>query len=418
MIEFAPMAHPERRLPQSRVAITIEDQYSRTLEAEDYGWGTTARTLCERHITEAYSSTEKPFVLVDLCSAYPIFAQILRERRRDDRFNLAKKIVGQFSNNFEAKPEDLPARLQMPSVQKLEKDEKRSIRNMVSPKSGDVRSLLRAIVTDLLYSPPYFEHQMGAKEKADVIAERILDEMKYRRDHYERINELTELTHHGGNWSLIVPRRVTKSVRERIAAIVGDEKTEDLLIDFSRHLGAQIAPDIEVYEVVTLDLKTPKLIRGGAERSFPDVFKSTKFFRKAGFLDGSHLRANLMLWPFGEEAVNVFTCIEGWPFYFGEEDDASTVIAENMAKSLKPGGKVVIFPWILNGNYSLGEKDILERAERLWTSMGLAVSKEEWNKKELEANMTDRELVLLTKSPVFNNDLDTLTTLVLEKPAA
>lgn len=370
------------------------------------------------HVTDAYTATKKPFVLVDLCSAYPIFAQILRERRKEDRFNLAKKIVGQFSNNFDAKPEDLPAELEMPSTQELTKDEKRSIRNMISPKSGDVRSLLRAIVTDLLYSPPYFKPQISTEEKAGVIGERILYQMNYRKDHYERINELTELTHHGGNWSLIVPRRVTKSVRERIAAVAGDEKTEDLLIDFSRHLSAQIAPSIEVYEVVTLDLKTPKFIRAGAERSFPDVFKSTKFFRKAGFLDGSHLRANLMAWPLGEEGVNVFTCIEGWPFYFGEEEEACIDIAENMAKSLKPGGKAVIFPWILNGNYASGEDDILARIEDVWASMGLVITKEEWQKKELEANMTDRELVLLINSPVFKSGAETLTTVILEKPVA
>lgn len=411
------MLDHERMLPQSRVAITIDDLYSRKLEAEDYGWGTTARTLCERHIADTYASTEKPFVLVDLCSAYPIFAQILRERRREDRFNLAKKIVGQFSNDVDAKPEDLSAGLELPSTEKLSKDEKRSIRNMVSPKNGDVRSLLRAIVTDLLYSPPHFKHQMSTIEKVEVIRDRISYEMDNRKDHYDRISELPELAHHGGNWSLIVPRRVTKSVRERIAAVTGSEKAEDLLTDFSKNLSARLIPFIEIYEVLTLDLKAPKFIRAGAERSFPDVFKSTKFFRKAGFLDGSHLRANLMAWSFGDERVNVFTCIEGWPFYFGLEEEACVDIAVNIAKSLKPGGKAVIFPWILSGDYVPHDKDILARIEELWDSEGLVVKKEEWQKKELEANMTDRELVLLINSPVFKSGDETLTSLILEKPA-
>ena len=78
----------------------------------NYAWGKVARNMSEDAIKQALEETDGDFLLVDLCSAFPLLAQILRERHKRERcYSPAKKIVGELAQALETSPKKMPDEL-------------------------------------------------------------------------------------------------------------------------------------------------------------------------------------------------------------------------------------------------------------------------------------------------------------------
>ncbi|MEK7581402.1 MAG: hypothetical protein AAB512_03905 [Patescibacteria group bacterium] len=403
---------------ERRYALSTRDVFPIKLDGQSYSWGATARTLCEKHIAEAKANSQGNFFLVDLCSSYPIFAQILRERRRDEHcYMKAKRVVGVLTNIAEGDMSQLPDDRKMRNIEGLDPEERHNLRKLLSPKAGDIRVLLRAIVTDLLYEPPVEKDSTPDEVKRQHIEQKLLAQIRSRNDYYDVMFELPSLIHRGGNWKILVPHRATKTITERLNAVLDPEKSDAVASDLAMGLSHSLLPDLENHTIVSFDRRSPRDILLDSERSFPDSFKNTYFFRKAGFRDGAHFISDVLKLPFGENSVSAYTSIEGWPYYFGDYGQLTNEhVAMQLASSLKPGGRVIIFPWRISGLKLEQSQLVLSEIEALWEHIGLKVIKETWRKEDLRQGMVDRELVLLYNSPVFKNGDESYVNLVLEKP--
>ena len=124
--------------------------------------------------------------------------------------------------------------------------------------------------------------------------------------------------------------------------------------------------------------------------------------------------ANVLYLPFRQDSIAFFTNTEGWPYDFGEEGEANRNVAQQISIQLAPGGKAVFFPWEMKDN-SFKSRSLLRSIERMWEGDGLAIEKEEYDKEQIKAEMSDRELMLAEHSPLFRFP-GKFTVLTLSKP--
>src|SRR3989344_1181504 len=381
------------------------------VSGHNYAWGKTARDISEDIMKQTLEETEEDFILIDLCSAFPLFAQILRERHKKERcYSQAKKIVGELVQALETSPKKMPDELKGDFNSGTElSDKARSLRNSIVPKNTLLRKVITNLIEDFLYEPPAIHGDEPEKQ----IAEKLLDLFKVYSTVYEDVFELEEKVGRG-RWQIRTAKETGITPRSEFALILDDEANK-FMKGLSVFLARKILPNLRRFTAVSLDISDPEELREESLRSFPDEFINTEFYRRIDELK-NHVVADISQPPFPPESVSFFTCFEGWPFgKFGFDETQVRDMAVWILISLKPGGRALFFPWQVQHETPQDRKQ-LELMERLWQSMGAKIVKKEFARNKLKEQMVDRELVLVDHSPVFQEPSDVFTALILEKP--
>lgn len=378
-----------------------------------YGWGKIARTISEELFLDTLEKDEGNFVFVDLCSALPIFPQIIRERHLDRCYTQAKKIAGDIASTIQQSPLD---KIQEAFGGKFSPDENhpeiiRILRKALAPKGASIRKVITSVIQDLLYSTPSLNGT--AVEKETQLAELFLATLESSDVTYENIFELKEKVGRGG-WEIKMPRHTGKTTRDELINILGEQDGAIFIKDLAFFLAKKSLPHIRGFKVLSVDIADPSVLREEAKNSFPANFRETEFYRRIIQLE-NHVQADISQLPFQKESVSFFTCFEGWPFYKIGDEINDIKFAQTIFESLKPGGKALFFPWQVN-NYTDEDERRLAKIKAYWKSLGLILTSREHSRSQLIEEMGDRELMLTDHSPVFAQPNDVFNVLVLEKP--
>lgn len=381
------------------------------ISGHNYAWGKTARNISEDTIKQTLEETDGDFFLVDLCSAFPLFAQILRERHKKERcYTQAKKITGELSSILQNSPGRMPDELKGEFNTASEMTEKnRKLRGAITPKNALLRKVLTSLIEDFLYNPPSINEDDPEKQVANM----LLGLFETYNTLYEDIFELEEKVGRG-RWQIRTAQNADVTPYSQFKEILGEE-ADQFMTGLSVFLARKILPNLRRFTAVSLDISDPEELRDESLRSFPNEFNNTEFYRRINKLE-NHVSADMSRLPFQPESVSFFTCFEGWPFgKFGFNKAQVRDMAVWMLIFLKPGGRALFFPWQVRGETS-GEREQLGDIERLWQSMGAKITRKEFTRDELKEQMADRELVLVDHSPVFQEPNDVFTALIVEKP--
>ncbi|QQG44678.1 MAG: hypothetical protein HYW86_02070 [Candidatus Roizmanbacteria bacterium] len=73
------------------IRLTGDPQVNGTM----YAWGKTARLVTQKDFLKAVDNTCGDFFMLDVCSSYPTYAQMIRERRKQACYDDARKIIGE-----------------------------------------------------------------------------------------------------------------------------------------------------------------------------------------------------------------------------------------------------------------------------------------------------------------------------------
>lgn len=381
------------------------------ISGHSYAWGKTARNISEDDIEQTLEETEGDFFLVDLCSAFPLFAQILRERHKKERcYTQAKRIMGELLNALQTSPRKIPDELRGEFNTASEMTGKnRKLRGAMAPKNAILRKVLTSLIEDLLYDPPPTNQDDPEKQ----VASTLLGEFQTYSTYYEDVFELEEKVGRG-RWQIRTAQNADTTLHSQFEEILREE-ADKFMTGLSVFLAKKILPHIRKFRAISLDILTPQELRDESRKSFPDEFKNTEFYRRIDELK-DHVLTNVSYMPFQSESVSFFTCFEGWPFdKLGFSETQVRDMAIWTLISLKPGGRALFFPWQVQDK-TPQDRSQLESIERLWKSMGARITRREFTRDELKGQMADRELVLVDHSPVFQEPNDVFTALIVEKP--
>lgn len=381
------------------------------ISGHNYAWGKTARNISEDTIKQTIEETDGDFSLVDLCSAFPLFTQILRERHKKERcYTQAKKITGELSNILTNPPGKMPDELKGEFNTASEMtDKNRQLRNAMTPKNALLRKVLTSLIEDFLYDPPSVNQDDPGKQ----VASTLLGLLQTYNTFYEDVFELEEKVGRG-RWQIRTARNADVTPYSQFKEILGEE-ADKFMTGLSAFLAKKILPHLRKFRAISLDIATPQELRDESKESFPDEFNNTEFYRRIGELK-DHMPADMSHLPFQPESVSFFTCFEGWPFdRLGFSETQVRDMAVWVLISLKPGGRALFFPWQVQDETPQDRKQ-LESVESLWKSLGAKITRKEFTRDELKGQMADRELVLVDHSPVFQEPNNVFTALIVEKP--
>lgn len=372
----------------------------------NYAWGKTARILTEPFLMAVINETDGDFVLVDLCSSYPIYKQIVIERNRERRQTQVAKLMGGFLNDL---LRGSPEKQELESIREMDKENLARLREIIAPKRSIARNLLESALMDFVSSDP--SEDLKDKERVkDILAQRFATS----REGYVMITEPEGKHGDKGTWQFMMSTNTGFSLQEEFATFFGEDVAVSLINDLANYFAEKLAGSIRGFRVISLDIEDLGLITRRADRSFSSRFRNTYFFRNAR-KSGWHIRADVRSLPFSRDSTSFLSCIEGWPFVGKDFTDTEHLaIATQIADILKMGGRAVIFPWMVQGG---NNKEILEKIEAFWGSNGLDVEKVQYTLSQLESDvMASREYDLVNRSPVFSEDVESFTLIAIKKP--
>ncbi len=381
-----------------------------------YAWGKTARIICEPHYQRALKNTDGTFIAVDLCSAYPWFAQILRESHLQECYHASFQLIGNCIAALQSNSRKLPPELQFPTFNRLNDEQRRQLRDTISPRNGRLRRMLQAVVQETLHSPPQIDTAHELPSSTAQLAWHFLHGFHTTKIEYYRRFEMDELVGKG-RWEIILARSQVQTPHDRIAVIIGDQKAHEFLKDLARSVSTQCLPLLRKRIITSYDIADPADLIREATTSFPARVRDTNFFFRAGRLEDKHLRGDILALPFTPDSVSCFTCIEGYPYYFFDLlPQNHLAFAQSIAESLQPGGCAEFFPWHMRPDRE-SNQEMLRKVENFWLSRGMELTLKTYAMNELIMQMGDRETLLTMHSPVFgDHSRDTLDALIVEKP--
>ena len=370
-------------------------QESKDLRGSGYSWGRIARLRTETQYESIYQASSGDMLVVDLCSSFPQYREIMRGRHIRRMLHEAKSIAGLFVRGLTA-----PAKHgQLDFLDKLSEEELTDTRKAFEGKEGPNRLLLIGSILDVLINPPPPDAR-NPESVADIIYANFKQSNRYPIEVAEPDGNKNEK----GSWIYVSVIGRGDPLKERLQSLLGDRNYR-FLRDLSVYLGNQLVEEHKIREVSFLSLDCEPLDRliKSAETAFPARMQETLFFN-AGRKKERHRTANLIEeLPFEPESVDLFTSVEGWPYYFrGADRRANFQIAARLGNRLKPGGKIVIFPWQMD-EVDFGSKKVLDAVENLWRGERFDIEKEEVSRDQLLEEMTDRELVLAEHSPLLRH---------------
>ncbi len=175
---------------------------------------------------------------------------------------------------------------------------------------------------------------------------------------------------------------------------------------------------------VSMDIDDPETIKEAARKSFPQTTLITDLFHDAHRMDkNNHIQADVYNTPLLPETVDLFTSIEGWPFYhrnpskeYSYEDWIKDELgaASHIYTALKPEGEAVFFPW----QSSDGNSDHLDSILNLWRHRGAEITIEDIPREQIiDFTKKDENPRLQSHSTIFGNaEQETYKIVRIKKP--
>lgn len=382
----------------------------------NYAWGKTARYICELALNRAFQNTTGRFVGLDLGSGVPVWAQIMRERQLQNYYSQAVSIVGETVNHLQTNQQRLTQSQRIPTIDQLDQDARRKLKDRVSPRRSLPRTLLQAAVQQVLSDPPEATEQ--------TVHDKLLNYLHSSSVIFDRVFEREDFVGRG-RWEIIITKTAVTPFAQITEDLVGNEHNEQLLEEVTRVIGRKVLPLIRPYSVLSLDMAHPQTIRDSTDLNLSRSFTSTRFFTRAISLK-DHIRGNVLALPFADESVSFISSIEGYPYYLPDipfEDQQTGLdhrsFAENVCRILKPGGIAILAPFSFRPAGRRPTKKMLYDLENYWRSRGMIVTDQAYPLDMLRKQMGDRELLLTYMSPIFRDRRrKNLRVLVIEKPVA
>lgn len=415
--------HPLNITPEERLLTLL-------LPGQTYAWGKTARYICEQALDTATQNTSGRFVAVDLCSATPIWPEIMKEIHFEDCYSQAVRTVSEATYKLQWEQQRLPETERIPIMDNLDSDTRNALIQTITPRRSNARVLLQAALQEILFNPPPTTDTENLTSMEEDVQERLVRCLEYSLVSFDKIFEREEFVGKG-RWQIYVERVNANTFYEIVTDLIGEEKSKKFLFDITRFLSRKISPLLRRHSVLSLDIMPRKQILLDAGNSFPEDFRKTVFFLRAtSFRD--HVTANTLALPFRNESISFYSSIEGYPYYLpktpfvtqaptnspfypGHPLDHQT-FAEDIYRTLKPGGIAIFAPFAFPATrYSTSNK-LLDLAN-YWRDKGMIVTEQTYSLEKLKKQMGDRELLLTSASPVFRDHRRKyLHVLVVEKP--
>lgn len=383
------------------------------LDGQAYAWGKTARLVTEDHFFSVLRESPN-FTAADLCSAYPFFSRVMKGQYRVKTHRATAKYVGGLFHNVLSRKVKLERRF--PSLLGISDEEYQELREELEQHDDDGRHLLRAPLFELISTPP--NHLVGpkTKEKTEEIKDIIKHKLQMSSVVYSGVREAAQGDTDEG-WELVQDFDLGSTFLGIVESALGRERALAFIDELTNDLGEKLSGTLRQFTMISLDVKQFKEINRETKRSFPKGLRKTFFFKSAR-APGSHIQGDLKNLPFAPESVSFVSCIEGWPFYLSDLGvDGQISIAGQIIEMLQPGGRAVFFPWRFQGQ-TLEHRNMLKQVEEFWKSKGMNVFFETSNIQDIQEEMSDREYMLVDRSPVFKERVKRLTTLIIEKPKA
>ena len=381
-------------------------------EGISYAWGRTARLVCQNDFVRSYLNTKGDFVSLDLCSAFPMWPQILRELHRDNCFTHSVEIVDEFMEEMSSEAG------QTSWIAELDpKFKKNFLKTFSRPR---IRNTLHIAIQDTLYSPPNVDDKSDAQnieqELANIFLYRFKNRVVTRERSYhkdfpgEKIREITK-------W---------RTFEEEVKLLRGEKEADLFIQNLATWVAPRCLPYLRNFRALSLDVEDHHKLLRDAGKFFSQAVKdfSNFFGQTASFRD--HFRADALRPPFAPNSISFISSIEGYPWLFsdipldwdtGKSNDPGSHLnfADYIKDTLKPGGRAVFFPWTTRENKP-NDASILKFVARYWSFVGMNVYRRKYDSGKLLEGMGDRERVLAAMSPLFTDFKDELYALIVEKP--
>lgn len=447
---MTPESPPE--LPQATPAEQEHPQEDRL-----YAWRRLAGWLTYSSLDKLYSE-HSDITVVDMCSAFPVYAEMTRDYFKRLAIHKGERTAGRFFVDMqdhnvisglltieELAELDQISLFVRPELSPQEVAVFKNLRDTVVPnKNSDFRKLVSSVIADLI-----------TRQADELPDDATLEEMLRHRAQYYKVEDQeisknddkqpqenniaggrirTTFAIDTGN---ITPEsEIDNNLRDlRIAAHLGGDKGElaqqyrrrakDLffrcLVEFTKK---HIQDYRRYYSVISVDLEEPEYLKNQARRSFSQDTLKTNLFQRASRMGqaGSHIRADAYRPSFKPESIDFFVFIEGWPFYHRDLDPdkfTSWLAEEKQAgeqiyTAMRPGGEAVFFPW---QSYD-GIDNHLGVLLKQWQKLGAEVVIEDVSREKiLEMAAKDENPHLTRHSPIFGDpDQETFQVLRLHKP--
>lgn len=370
---------------------------------ERYAWTRVARWVNQFGL--AWRDTRGDFTALDICSAVPINAELLRAlhfkycgKRAD------KRIVAGYAERFVDQ-----------TNQSLDDRTKAALSQVIFRRGSQPRVRLASMVQATIFQLPDSINHLPEDEQQTLIADSLLAKLVSSRESYRSDprpgppdpDQGTTLEHVWGihtqavhyeqtftDWLADVEIPTARAVelgrtfgpdpelrqkyREalRATAPVGEEQAWV----FARHFAEESARLIiaeglnRAFASYSLDVESAAELLKAARQSFTTNTQELGIFKRAinrlESGDEHHLTYDLFDperdLPIENESISQITIFEGWPFYFKIPAEASPAEKQYykdfaqtrfkaLIRKLKPGGRMVIWPWqVLDG----GPEDI------------------------------------------------------------
>lgn len=396
-----------------------EHDWDWDISGEAYAWGKMAYSIYESHAKLAYRDTQGLFTAVDLCSAFPLNAQILRDYFREDRFSIARNIITNLINDFWL--DSLDPELSDPET--LNEESKRKLFSELTAPYSPTRRFLTIATLDLLCDPPLVDNNKEGEERIIVQTDHLVEKFYHYVQQGGRLTSLDFYKNMG--MEKLYRQNQERTLDKLIRSETGIEDSSRLLSRFVLYIAASCTMMPGKFTVLSLDNETPDKLYKGALKGFPELFHLDFVFD--GTWDNMHkyhLQADIFNLPFSKNSLSFITSVEGYPFYFPglslenqDQNPNHLTFAQSIIDVLKPGGRAVFFPWHTK-RQTRQDAENLKETERFWKEKGMEVCKERHNRFKLLMGMGDREKDLASHSPLFTDNPLRMnyTTLVLTKP--
>lgn len=359
-----------------------------------YAWGGTARRIVLPAIETLRARKKGIVTIVDICSAYPILAEFLREEIRQLHYIEASKLL---SRIFDGATEYIPGLPDSKDWHLPDLDRK--------PQPG---SLSRLLLTSALYRTT----DMFAGYECDPKVLEYFESMLRYDETVTAKGRVLRTNGQEGSWNILKSYDAGFTAVEAMQAEGMAAQDITRIFTGMRSVLDAYLPGMSKVNIHSLDLgNKPELIHE-AGKSFPPHYLDTESYLNAAQFHG-HVQADVLHLPFEPESVDMLLSIEGAPFYVAGETAPDTVrFGRDLSRVLAPGGSALFFPWAVHNKSEEAKLRVLQNA--LITS-GLVTWELAVKADRIIARMSSREQALVTQSPIFAG-VDEIVTLSAQKP--
>lgn len=350
-------------------------------EVTEPGWAWTRLPLWIAEIESTYDRIgDIPIVTLDLCSSVPVYAHRLRFLEFERDGERARGLMGEMFS-----PESL-ANLnhENPELKPVQ---------LVMSRHDTARRLLEAAIQESLYEITSDE-AAGDNASNPLYRQRLGDKLAAQHKAYTRSNEalrkpgiqINSIDHESTYLEYLAHLEIrsnshaAQQARQRMSRTEFSE-SDIALARQKQAIGTELAAQYLDWQTnfiadrvvghrryrparfLSMDKTDPRSIAVSALANMPESEVAHDGFSHAIsslFEPLQHIRGNIFdELPFPDNSLALITCFDAWPFHFqtdpqrhGPDQDFGPItegVLHSLYRKLAYGGKMVIFPWSMNG---------------------------------------------------------------------